>query len=202
MFRRRSTEKTPEPPSPADDTPQQTAVIFTVAEDRLADMTVAMGPCVAAVEGRDPLVSLHQQQGPERPDQMAALYTALTGDASTDVLLLVAEERGSRLYRCSDPFVDAMADANELLNRLGDEDEARGDESYSSQQAKFAELDAAWMTAADWHSAMVSTRNRLIRMGWARVARESGQPLYCWYGPRLREYTVVHGRGPYPPEGA
>jgi hypothetical protein len=62
-----------------------------------------------------------------------------------------------------------------------------------------AKLDAAWMSAGRWHSAMVSTRNRLMRMGKARIAREKRQPLYCWYGPQLPEYKVVHGRGPYPP---
>ena len=49
------------------------------------------------------------------------------------------------------------------------------------------------MSVANWHSAMFSACNRLMRMGKACIAREKEQPLYCWYGPQLPEYTVVHG---------
>jgi len=184
----------------ADDMPTQTAVIFSVPEKRLSAMDVATGRCVPVGGRKHALVSVHNQEGPERPDQMAALYSVLTGGSSDEALHLVGEKDGSRLYLCSDAFVNAMADTNQLLVRLGDADKARGDRLLSSFVAKMAELDAAWMTAGSWHSAMVSTRNRLMRMGKARIAREKGQPLYCWYGPQLREYIVVHGRGPYPPQ--
>jgi hypothetical protein len=162
-------------------------------------MDVATGPCVPVGARKHSLVSVHQQEGPESPEQMAALYTLLTGASGDDALHLVQEENGSRLYRCSDAFVDAMANTNELLVRLGDDDKARGDRAYTTFEAKMAELDAAWMSAGNWHSEMVGTRNRLMRMGKARVAREKGQPLYCWFGPQLREYTFVQGEGPYPP---
>jgi hypothetical protein len=184
------------------DKPEQTAVVFTVPEKRLSAMDVATGPCVPVGGRKHALVSVHQQEGPERPGQMAALYSALTGGSPDTALLLMEENSGSRLYRCSDAFVDAMAETNELLVRLGDSDKAQGDPSFSSFEAKMAELDAAWISTAKWHSSMVSTRNRLMRMGKARIAREKGQPLFCWYGPQLPEYTVVHGRGPYPPKGA
>jgi hypothetical protein len=53
------------------------------------------------------------------------------------------------------------------------------------------------MKAAEWHESMVGAQNRLFRLGKARVAREKAQPLFCWYGPRVPEYVVVAGRGPY-----
>jgi len=184
----------------AEDKPAQTAVIFTVAEKRLSAMDVATGPCVPTGGRKHALVSVQQQEGPERPDQMAALYSAITGEPADEALELVEEQDGSRLFGCSDAFVDAMADTNKLLVRLGDADRERGDRSFSSFMTKMAELDAAWMSVANWHSAMVSTHNRLMRMGKARIAREKEQPLYCWYGPQLPEYTVVHGNGAYPGE--
>jgi hypothetical protein len=187
-------------PDAADDMPGQTAVIFSVPEKRLSAMDVATGPCVPAGGRKHALVSVHQQEGPERPDQMAALYSVLTGQSGSEALRLVDEKNGSTLYLCSDAFVDVMADTNQLLVRLGDADKERGDRSLSSFAAKMAELDAAWMSAGSWHSAMVSARTRLLRMGKARIAREKGQPLYCWYGPQLREYIVIRGRGPYPPQ--
>jgi hypothetical protein len=124
---------------------------------------------------------------------------SLTGQFHSEALHLVVEREPSCLYRCSDALVAAMADTNELLVRLAAADKERGDRSLSSFEAKTAELDAAWMSAGCWHSAMVSTRNRLMRLGKAQMARSKGQALYCWYGPRLPEFTVVHGRGPYPP---
>jgi hypothetical protein len=205
VFRGRSGEWRSDPvPSTGadapDDMPRQTAVIFSVPENRLSAMDVATGPCVPVGGRKHAVVSVHQQQGPERPEQMAALYSVLTGRSPDEALHLIDEKDGSRLYLCSDGFVDAMADTNQLLVRLGDADKERGDRSFSSFTAKMAELDAAWMEAGNWHSAMVSTSNRLMRMGKARLAREKGQPLYCWYGPQLREYVVVSGRGPYPPQ--
>jgi hypothetical protein len=126
---------------------------------------------------------------------MAALYTALSGLASDDALQLVDQRNEGRLYRCSAAFVDAMADVNELLVRLGDEDRERGDKLFTTSAAQRNEFDIAWMRTADWHASMVSTRNRLTRLGKARIAREKMQPLFCWYGPKVPEYVVVAGRG-------
>lgn len=204
MFHRSGDRRSDPAPSTgtdaADDMPRQTAVVFSVPEKRLSAMDVATGPCVPVGGRKHALVSVHQQEGPEQPDQMAALYSVLTGRSPSEALRLVDEKDGSRLYLCSDGFVDAMADTNQPLVRLGDADKERGDRSFSSFAAKMAELDAAWMGTGNWHSAMVSTRNRLTRMGKARIAREKGQPLYCWYGPQLQEYIVISGRGPYPPQ--
>jgi len=80
---------------------------------------------------------------------MAALYAALTGEPPVNALHLVEECDGGRLYRCSDGFVDAMADANELLVRLGDEDAAKKDKASTTFSAQMAESDAASMSAAE-----------------------------------------------------
>ena len=75
MFHRRSGEGRRDPaPSTAtdaaDDMPGQTAVIFSVPEKRLSAMDVATGPCVPAGGRKHALVSVHQQEGPERPEQI------------------------------------------------------------------------------------------------------------------------------------
>ena len=142
MLRRRSAERPIDlgPSSgadPEDDKPKQTAVVFTVPEKRLSAMDVATGPCVPVGGRKHALVSVHQQEGPERPDQMAGLYSVLTGQSPDEALQLLEERGGSCLYRCSDGFVDAMADANELLVRLGDADKERNDPSLSSFVARW-----------------------------------------------------------------
>jgi hypothetical protein len=106
-------------------TPEEICVVFSVPEKRLAEMDVATGPCVPLPGRKRPLVSVHQQVGPERPDQWSALYVALSGRSDEDALQLVEQHLYGRLSRCSDDFVTVMADANELLVRLGDEDEGR-----------------------------------------------------------------------------
>jgi hypothetical protein len=129
---------------------------------------------------------------------MAALYSVLTGQSADAVLESVEASREGRLFRCSDAFVDAMADANELLVRLGDKDRERADKNLTAFTAQMSAYDAAWMAAASWPASMVSTRNRLMRLGKARIAREKLQPLFCWYGPRVPEYVVVSGQRSYP----
>jgi hypothetical protein len=128
---------------------------------------------------------------------MSALYTVLTGRPGDEALILVEQKDGGQLYRCADSFVHAMADANELLIRLRHHDEVNGDKEHTSSLAQRAEWNAAWLANGKWHASMMGTGNRLVRIGRARVARDKGQPLYCWYGPPVREYVVVQGRGPY-----
>lgn len=174
-----------------------TCVVFTVPDKRLAAMDVATGPCVPLVNRKTSVVSVHQQEGFERPDQTAALFDVLGGPAENPLVLIEHRGRGW-LYRCSDAFMHAMADANELLVRLAEEDKARGDRELTAFQAKSADLDAAWMQKANWHPQMRSARNRLLRIGKAKVARDKAQSLYIWYGPRVPEYVIIAGSGPYP----
>jgi hypothetical protein len=90
-----------------------------------------------------------------------------------------------------------MADASELLVRLRDEDRTRRDAELTTFVAQRRQFDDAWMRAARWHASMVSTQNRLSRLGKAEIAREKEQPLFCWYGPKVAEYVVVAGRKSY-----
>jgi hypothetical protein len=184
--------------STASDDPPGTCVVLTAPENRLSAMDVATGPCVPLQGRKRSLVSVHQQEGPERLDQMAALFTALKGHPSEEALQLVEQRGEGGLYRCSDDFVDAMADANQLLVRLSDEDRTRKDADLTTFAAQRRQFDEAWMQAAQWHASMVSTQNRLSRLGKARIAREKEEQLFCWYGPKVPEYVVVAGRGPYP----
>ena len=176
-------------------------VVFTVHPRRLVEMEVATGPCVA-VGGRDTALCspLTQDRG-ETKRQTAALYTALTGRPADGVLIEVGRSGDSVLYRCADGFVVVMAAANELFVRLADQDEAGGDGEYSRSSAQWTEYDRAWLAAGDWPSSVVSTRNRLTRLGRAMNARETSQPLYCWFGPSVTEF-VVRSSGDPPANGA
>lgn len=176
-------------------------VVFTVPQKRLREMDVATGPCVPTGGRKRPLAGVLRQDGGEDPEQTAALYTALTGRPGDGALVLLRQEARGRLFQCSDDFVNAMADANEELIRLSEEDDRRGDEELTSFVERQQAIDRAWLEVGDWPSSVVGTSNRLGRMGWARTARDKGQPLYVWHGPRVQEYTVVAGRGPYPGRG-
>jgi hypothetical protein len=91
-----------------------------------------------------------------------------------------------------------MVEANRRLLRLADEDEARGDDGLTTFAAHRLELSTAWMKAGAWPREVVSTENRLVRLGWARIAQERGLPLYIWHGPSVPQFTVTSGIGPYP----
>lgn len=166
--------------------PDTTCVVFTVAEKRLVAMDVATGPCVPVGGRKHALTSVHSQEGPERPEQMAAFYTVLTGEDATDALELIEERRPGRLYRCSGRFKAALVEADAELHRLADEDS-------DGFERRREELDRAWLATGVWYPGLASTQNRLFRSGTARTAAEKGQELYCWYGPSVPEYVVVSG---------
>lgn len=167
-----------------------TVVVFTVPAQRLREMDVAAGPCVALRGSGEVLCSPLSQDRGETPRQTAALYTVLTGRPADGVLIEVARSGAGVLYRCSAEFVEAMASANELGVRLADQDEAAGDDELAGFAAKWADYDRAWLAVGDWPAEVVSTRNRLTRLGWARVARDKSQPLYCWFGPAVPQLVV------------
>jgi hypothetical protein len=105
----------------------------------------------------------------------------LTG-APDDRAFILVEQRGeTQLYRCSDEFVAAMADANRSLSEAAHEDDHAKDAELTRFEDELTRLDDAWKAHGAWHSEMVSTRNRLMRLGKARSGQEKGQPLFCWY---------------------
>lgn len=128
---------------------------------------------------------------PERPEQMAALFTVLTGKDSGGALELLEEKETGQLYRCSPSFFDALVQADQTLARLAREEP----EVF---HARRDELDRRWMQVGGWHKEMVSTQNRLWRIGTVREAAEKGQALYCWYGQPVAEYVVVSGSSAQP----
>lgn len=176
-------------------------VVFTVPEKRLREMDLATGPCVPTDGRKRPLAGVLRQDGGEYPEQTAALYTALTGRSADGALILLRQEGQGRLFQFSQDFVDAMADANLELIRLSEEDDRRGDKELTSFAQRQEAIDRAWLSLGGWPSSVVGTSNRLGRMAWAVTARDKGQPLYVWHGPRVPEYVVVSGRGPYPGRG-
>lgn len=179
-------------------TTKMTCVMFTVPVGRLSEMYVANGPCVPREGRKRSLVSVHRQDGWEMPEQTAALYQGLTGRPANDALDLVEHRDKGRLFQCSAGFVNAMAEANTALGERVAEDKARGDRGLTTFVSKLQELDDLWMATGQWPSTQKSTRNKLVRLGWARIAKERGQALYCWYGPSVSEYVVVAGSGAYP----
>lgn len=172
--------------------------MFTVPPKRLREMDVALGPCVPTGGRKRSLVGPLRQDRGETPRMTAALLTALTGSPAGCALTAIDSGGKGLLHECSEPFVQAMASANRLLSQLATEDKVRGDSELTSFVAKLEEYDLAWQAAVHWPREVVSTRNRLGRMGWARIALERNQPLYCWHGPAVAEFVVVSGEGPYP----
>jgi hypothetical protein len=168
--------------------PATTCVIFTVPDKRLSAMEVRSGPCVAVGGRKHALRSVHQQEGPERPEQMAALFTVLTGKDSKEALELLEETEPGQLYRCSPSFFDALVEADKTLARL-----ARDQPELF--EARHEQLAGQWLQIGGWPPEMVSTRNRLFRIGKVREAAAKGQALYCWYGPPVAEYVVASGSG-------
>jgi hypothetical protein len=162
-------------------------------------MRVSTGPCVPPPGRAEALCSPLQQHGGEEPTHTSALYAVLTGRPSVEALEQIDEDRPGRLFVCRSPFVEAMAAANDELQRLADEDESQGDDELHRFTRRLDAIDAAWLTAAPWPKNFVGTRNRLApRLGLASAARASSEPLWCWYGPSIPQYTVRTGTGPYP----
>ena len=183
-----------------DDTPATTCVVFSVPEKSLREMNVATGPCVPLPGRKRALRGVLWQDGPETPKQMRALFDVLGGAHSErkSALELIATSGPGSLYRCSEEFVTLMRRENEEAVRLSNLDEANGDKGYRLFVANREKLDAAWLKAGEWHRSLVGTGNKFGRLGWARIAQEKDQPLYCWYGPPVPEFVVVSGSGPYP----
>lgn len=164
-------------------------VVFAADQKRLAAVDVALGPCVPKPGKKKALLSPLNQDGCETLEQASALFAALTGQPATDVLELCSEDGPGALYRCSQPFLDAMADYSVRMMAIDDLDE------FDREQTRLSE---AWMQAVAWPSHYVSLKSRLHRIHLARVARSKGQPLYFWFGPRVSERVVVAGSAPYP----
>ena len=158
---------------------------------------VATGPCVPVSSGGKALCSPLGQDRGETPRQTAALYTVLTGRSAGEVLVEVERSGAGVLYRCADEFVEAMADANQLLVRLGDQDEAAGDGEFSRSAAQWAVYDRTWLAAGEWPSEVASTRNRLTRLVWRRLPGGILSPFTAGSG---RQWP--HSSSEHPPSSA
>jgi hypothetical protein len=175
--------------APPDDPAFNIAVVhFEADEATLARVDVAVGPCVAIDARIGPLVNPIMQDRGEGVTHTRSLYQALTGLPDDEALVLIAREGAGSLHRYSEGFLDACAEFSQRMSEAND----------SEWDALEAELDRAWMHAAEWPTRIVSLRNRIGRIHEARVARQNGLPLYCWHGPATRSITVVRGTGPYP----
>lgn len=181
-------------------TSDQTAVLFALAEERLAGMEIATGPCVPAPGRSRPLVSPLAQHDGEQPRHTAALLGVLGGEGTAEAALQHVEAKGSgSLFVCKPAFVEALANAGERLQRLADEDDSRGDADLTEFTKALDALDRAWLTATDWPVSFVGTRNRLAhRLGPGSEARNKCLPLWAWYGQSVPQFVVTSGQGQYP----
>ncbi|MFN8023932.1 MAG: hypothetical protein U0Q03_20540 [Acidimicrobiales bacterium] len=164
-------------------------VVFAADPKRLGALDVALGPCVPKPGRCKALVSPLNQDLGETVEQASALFTALTGEPAGAVLEVDSENGTGVLHRCTDVFLNAMADRSELLLAMTDLDVL---------DRELDRLSDAWMRAATWPPQYVSVKNRLQRIHLARVARSKGQTVYFWFGPSVEMRGVVAGSGPYP----
>jgi hypothetical protein len=116
----------------------------------------------------------------------------LTGEPSNDALRLVSTSGSGQLFACTERFLNAMADASEVIVATTTDDD------FVAEQDR---LSRAWMASVQWPAHYVSLRNRLHRLGLARAARTKGKTLYFWFGPAVPVRTVVAGSGPYAQRG-
>jgi hypothetical protein len=117
-----------------------TVVHFTATDRQLAQVDVALGPCVAAGSRRRPLVSPLREDRGEGPEQMQALFMALTGRPGRGLLCPVADASSGRLARYSQAFADALADTSQRMVSVAADPDAF--------MAMVDEIDRAWMAAA------------------------------------------------------
>lgn len=176
-----SVSRTPAPSSVA-------LVVFAADAKRLAAVDVALGPCLPKPGRKKALLSPLNQDGGETPDQASALLAVLTGRPADAALELCSKAGPGTLYRCTEVFLDAMADESQRISKITDLDEF---------DRAVDRLSDAWMRAATWPREYVSLKNRVHRIHQARLARDKRQSLYFWFGPRVAERTVVAGSGPY-----
>ncbi|TBN57086.1 hypothetical protein EYE40_06545 [Glaciihabitans arcticus] len=177
-----------------------TCIVFSVPENRLSAMDVAIGPAVPLPGRTTSIVSVHAQQGGESAENMRDLFVVLGGSPleRDEALERFAEVGDGLLYRCSATFLNLMVEEEAATLRVLHEEQAGGESETPRWLARRNALDEAWLAGSSWHPDQVSTGNKLFRLGLARMAHEKGQALYCWYGPSVPEYVIESGTGPYP----
>jgi hypothetical protein len=159
-------------------------VLFTASDREVDRIDVEVGPCVPAPARKKPLVSVHRQWS-DTPAQFCALFAVLGGDPSRAWTEL-RRGHSSLLVKISDAFAHDLARMS--MRALQADAEARLDEVKSVAER--------WLRAADWPPDQLARglESRLVPdMGWARLAAEKGQSLYCWFGPAVPEYVIGSG---------
>jgi hypothetical protein len=175
-------------PSVNPGSPATSLVVFCADAKQLGTIDVALGPCMRAPAQRRRLVSPLMQDNGETPEQASALFSVLTARPASEALSLLTASGDGRLFKCSDDFLNAMADQCEAMLAIPDLD------GFANERER---LSSAWMQATRWPDRYVSVKNRLGRLSDARAARQKGLPLYFWFGPPVSMRSVVAGTGPY-----
>jgi hypothetical protein len=157
--------------------------------DKDADgIDIAIGPCVPRIGPRGgrlrALVSPHLQHRVTTLDQVAGLYTVLTGGPAADAFDRVRSAGSGSLARLSVPFASRLADLGAI--------EVDAESTLAAQKA----IADRWYRAVPWGPEMRAVDHIVLTFAGASfLARAKGHRTYCWVGPSVREYTIVSGVG-------
>ncbi len=158
-------------------------VIFTRPARDVARLDIAIGPCIAPPGRKRPLVGVTNQE-PGDESRYETLFQIMVEEGAAGPWESTASSGEGRLHVFSDAFVEALAEVNREEIRRG---EARP-QDYDWMFAPGLALAEQWLAAirypfpdaTPWGVASTELGNAC---GWARVAQERGQKLYCWSGP-------------------
>jgi len=165
-------------------------VVFTRADRDVSRLDITTGPCIPRAGTKRPLVGVTNQQ-PGEATRYESLFRVLVADPSADPW---AEERcvGPGCLRVFSPaFADALAALNRENRRRQQERPGDYDWIFEPERAVLQ----AWIPAVAWplRAAHVPVEASELggAAGWARVALDRGQMLYCWSGPGFDPWATT-----------
>lgn len=155
-------------------------VMFIESSVDISDLDIAKGPCASSDHNPKPPVSPLSQDLGETFEHTSWLLNVLTGDSPASALDVLARTNRSTLSRCSEAFVHAMSAASSELLLL-----ASVENDETAYEDKIEMWARRWEQLSRWPPRARSLRHNLSRMGWGRVAEESGEALFVWHGPSV-----------------
>jgi hypothetical protein len=165
-------------------------VVFTRPDRDVARLDIAVGPCIAPPGRKRPLVGVTNQL-PGDVGIYEALFDIVVANPSAGPWQARTVVGPGQLHAFSDEYVEALAELNrEAVRRI----EARPkdyDWIFEPSRAVFRRWmpDDPWPIGAPNVPYMASQLNGTC--GWARIAQERSQNLYCWSGPGFNPWVAT-----------